>query len=325
MKEYTPLKCDICGGGLILDDSREFAVCEYCGTKYKKSVLQQKILEITGTVTVEGNVTVRQMDFQVRGGVLEEFNGVGVEAAIPDTVYIIGRKTFKDCRGLRKVIIPDTVTEIESQAFSGCRNLQSIVLSQNIQKWGSEVFKDCVSLQSVIIPRGIKQLGDAIFENCANLKSVRLPEGIVKIGCRAFNNCKQLQNINFPSTLRKIDQEAFRFCKDLQFITLPDGIEIIGESAFIGSGLREINIPESVRIISEYPKNREGYLYTGAFQGCADLENVTGNFEPFLESFKFTPFRTNYLQSKGLCQHCGGRFKGVFHRICSECGEPKDY
>lgn len=30
-------------------------------------------------------------------------------------------------------------------------------------------------------------------------------------------------------------------------------------------------------------------------------------------------------KSKGLCQHCGGTFKGLFSSKCSICGEPKDY
>ena len=50
------LNCDFCGGGLIIDDSREFAKCEFCGTKYMASTLRAKIQEIKGTVKVEGAV-----------------------------------------------------------------------------------------------------------------------------------------------------------------------------------------------------------------------------------------------------------------------------
>ena len=31
------------------------------------------------------------------------------------------------------------------------------------------------------------------------------------------------------------------------------------------------------------------------------------------------------LREKGLCQHCGGKFKGVFTKKCANCGLPKDY
>jgi hypothetical protein len=27
----------------------------------------------------------------------------------------------------------------------------------------------------------------------------------------------------------------------------------------------------------------------------------------------------------GLCQHCGGEFKGLFKKTCTVCGNPKDY
>ena len=56
MSSFQALKCDFCNGGLIIDDSREFAVCEFCGTKYMASTLRAKIQEIRGTVNVEGAV-----------------------------------------------------------------------------------------------------------------------------------------------------------------------------------------------------------------------------------------------------------------------------
>ena len=30
-------------------------------------------------------------------------------------------------------------------------------------------------------------------------------------------------------------------------------------------------------------------------------------------------------RSQGVCQHCGGTFKGLFGKKCSNCGKPKDY
>lgn len=31
------------------------------------------------------------------------------------------------------------------------------------------------------------------------------------------------------------------------------------------------------------------------------------------------------LRKNHLCQHCGGTFKGIFNKVCSKCGKPKDY
>lgn len=33
----------------------------------------------------------------------------------------------------------------------------------------------------------------------------------------------------------------------------------------------------------------------------------------------------NASQRIGLCNHCGGKLKGVFSKVCSQCGMPKDY
>ena len=34
--------------------------------------------------------------------------------------------------------------------------------------------------------------------------------------------------------------------------------------------------------------------------------------------------RAEYRRLK-VCQHCGGKFKGLFTKKCSACGKPKDY
>lgn len=62
MKSMDVLKCDFCGGGLVIDDSREFAKCEFCGTKYMASTLRAKIQKIRGTVRVEGAVETTKGD-----------------------------------------------------------------------------------------------------------------------------------------------------------------------------------------------------------------------------------------------------------------------
>ena len=31
------------------------------------------------------------------------------------------------------------------------------------------------------------------------------------------------------------------------------------------------------------------------------------------------------LQTHNVCQYCGSEFKGVFKKVCSKCGKPKDY
>lgn len=61
-----PLRCKFCNGNLIADDSGEFAKCEFCGTKYLKSAIQQKIQEVRRTVSIDGPVDIFHGDAELR-------------------------------------------------------------------------------------------------------------------------------------------------------------------------------------------------------------------------------------------------------------------
>lgn len=52
------LKCDICGGRLVMDAKGEFAICQSCGLAYSFERLKQKAQKIKGSVSIEGSVRV---------------------------------------------------------------------------------------------------------------------------------------------------------------------------------------------------------------------------------------------------------------------------
>ncbi len=52
------LKCDVCGGQLVMDAKGEFAICRSCGLAYSTDRLKQKVQEIKGIVSIEGSVKV---------------------------------------------------------------------------------------------------------------------------------------------------------------------------------------------------------------------------------------------------------------------------
>ena len=35
--------------------------------------------------------------------------------------------------------------------------------------------------------------------------------------------------------------------------------------------------------------------------------------------------RLETFRARGVCQHCGGSFRGLFNKVCRTCGKPKDY
>ena len=66
-----PLICDVCGGKLVMQ-AGGIASCQYCGLEYSVESLREKVMEITGTVNVQGiasadNLLERANDFFKNG------------------------------------------------------------------------------------------------------------------------------------------------------------------------------------------------------------------------------------------------------------------
>lgn len=57
-----------------------------------------------------------------------------------------------------------------------------------------------------------------------------------------------------------------------------------------------------------------------------DSRVLSGRYRRFLSSHsKALEDITNQWKKQGLCQYCGGAFKGLFSKKCSKCGKAKDY
>ena len=86
---------------------------------------------------------------------------------------------------------------------------------------------------------------------------------VVSIGSRAFFNCLELSGATIPPTVTNIADIAFAHLTSLTNITLPSTMKSIGSSAFLGSGLQQIQIPMGISEI----KN-------GTFADCRNLADV---------------------------------------------------
>ena len=171
-----PLHCDFCNGALVIDDSREFAVCEYCGTKYLRNTIQQKIQEITGTVSVKGVVQTKESEFFIRGGVLIKYNGESTNVQIPDSVFTIGAESFRGL-AIHSVQIPNSVTKIGREAFAET-NLISVVIPDSVTEIADGAFYNCKYLREVTFPKiPFKEIYTAgyrheIFDDCIQLETI---------------------------------------------------------------------------------------------------------------------------------------------------------
>lgn len=213
----SALKCDICGGRLVMDDSREFAVCEFCGTKYLTSTLREKIQEIQGNVNLENSTHTKPEDFVIRGGVLEKYNGKSVDVVIPDKVLAIGKNAFSELQ-IHSVSMPDSVEEIRIGAFRQCGALNKIKMSNNLREIESYAFQECTNLEMVELPESIENLGFGVFAWCRNLKKINIPSKLKAIETETFKGCQRLEEIVIPSNIIRIGSEVFWGCDNLKEI-----------------------------------------------------------------------------------------------------------
>ena len=71
-------------------------------------------------------------EFEIEYGILLRYRGDGGKVVIPDTVTVIGKGAFAECRGLRRVVIPDSVTDIGIKAFFNCVALREVAIPRSV-------------------------------------------------------------------------------------------------------------------------------------------------------------------------------------------------
>ena len=335
-------KCPNCGSILKVDNSKDAAICEFCGTPF---IVEKAVSNYSFTADVINVYEAAPQDIVIRAGVLEKYNGALTEVVIPDTVTVIGPAAFKDCLGLKKVIFPDGLKSIEQRAFSNCTQLESASLPHALTKIGDGAFEMCASLSSVSIDsatihagafRGCKNLTEVDFGSekveigeysfaGTSLNRIIVPAGST-VGAYAFQKCRKLKNIVFDGNV-KIYTNAFEEAP-VSDIMIPDGSLINGEAFIRCIELERAEIGNNVKMRGD------------VFRGCTKLDTVTWldgenkimskGYEYLSEIFAGSAYYDKISSAREHwkltlhCQYCGGEIK-FFSKACKNCGRIKDY
>ena len=233
---------------------------------------------------------------------------------IPNSVDSIGVSAFSDCTSLTTIELPDSIKLIDSLTFSNT-GLTTINIPDSVNSIGSNAFRDS-KLTVINIPRYVNYIGESAFSNCDLLESITIPSSMNHISKSAFSSCNALEVINFNAkdcqnfgsdvfygsgigkTLvlnigAEVTQIPIYFCahvnnlKVINFtedskcttigasafggtgitsLEIPNSVTTIGASAFSGTNITEITIPSTVTSIG-----------SAAFGGCKSLELVNYN------------------------------------------------
>ena len=181
------------------------------------------------------------------GNYIHDIKNVELENGVTS----IGICAFYGCSNMEKIDISNSVTSIGKYALMNCRALPQIELPSNLVSIGDQAFFGCSSLTSVIIPKTVTSIeNDMLFGRCSSLTSIVVEEGNSHFDSR--NNCNAIIITAFNKLIQGCNGTM-----------IPDGITEICRTAFCGSGITSISIPNSVTTISYE-----------AFNWCQELTTV---------------------------------------------------
>ena len=135
--------------------------------------------------------------------------------------------------------IPESVKIIDDNAFNGCTALKGLTLPASVEYIGKGAFRDCTALGDMIVSEKTEYIGKEAF-SLSSLTSVHFSDGFKTETLQStFTHCDNLHSVTFGDV---------------------DVKNLIG--TFVGSGIKNVDIPESV-------VNLTGtYFFT-------DLSNIT--------------------------------------------------
>ena len=268
----------------------------------------------TGDVTIsEGITRIGSNDIGNYGPFEKNANVTSVK--LPESMTEIGDYAFSECTklasvifpencnitriasyafkrtGLKEMLIPDSITEIGNYAFyySGLNTvnfgnanvsletsafyynyLNSINFGTgNVTINGSNTFSYCTSLLSVSIPANVKfsMNGSGVFSYGTKLESVIFDENHTTefIPASFVNGCKALKTFVFPSAVKTIRQNAFNG-SGIENLDIPDSVTTVEQGAFsYMSSLVSVSLPSSITSISYYPgSNNDAFQRSSA-------------------------------------------------------------
>lgn len=106
-------------------------------------------------------------------------------------VTMICYRCFSSSNFLKYIVVPQSVRVIARGAFSDCKALEAVKLCEGLTEINSSAF-EYSGLKSVKLPKSLKKLGSAAFFFCESLEHVEFDGAPIEFGSRVFRKCEKL-------------------------------------------------------------------------------------------------------------------------------------
>jgi len=197
-----------------------------------------------------------------------DVDGLHYTLSPDDTQAII--MGFSEGSFTKDLVIPSGITVdgtdysvlgIYSSAFSGS-DVETLTVPDGIVGIADYAFYECTKLKSVSIGKDVSYL-DAAFDVVSLNYHDHTCEAALETFTVSEDNTtyRTIDNVLYTKDLTKL-----RMCVPMKTgsFTIPNTVKEIGSSAFRGSHLSSITVPESVK-----------YVNTGSFSWCMELKELT--------------------------------------------------
>lgn len=223
------------------------------------------------------------------------------------TVVEIGIKAFSESvriPTLTQVNLPNSIISIKDEAFGWCSKLEEINLPESLLNIGDGAFEDCSKIKEIKFPESLLSIGEAAFYGCS-FSTITIPKNVKTIGNGAFDSCDNLRTVYYNAIDSDFSSEVFSYgakiekivignevtripdlfmsnLKNITEIEIPNSVIEIGRQAFLGTGIKTIILPPSVKKLGALPF------------GNAELIII------FSENLIIDPIASNYLPNATL-------------------------
>lgn len=165
-------------------------------------------------------------------------------------VHIITNNVYQRYLGNDSTVtIPAGVTKIADRAFNGFYHVKKVILGADVTHIDTYAFNTCKGLEEVdfTAATGLTSIGSYAFFG-SGIKKVTLPANIT-YGTDVFTNCRNLSEVKLSSTMKTIPTRMFMHCVALETLVIPEGVERIGLNCFYNSGLTNVTIPTTIKVL----------------------------------------------------------------------------
>ena len=229
--------------------------------------------------------------------------------------------TFSGCSSLVGAYINGSTTSLGDYAFKDCEKLYDVDLLSDLQNFGHLPFAGCTRLEDVdfggsklfdckdaIIYEDIPEFHNKILEvlqsrgvtyGTGNVTANELA-GVKEIEPEAFKDCEGIMSVDFTrSNLTEIPESCFENTTGLYSVKLNNGTRKICKNAFKNSGIKYLEIPNSVNVIDNTAFEGDTQTITFYCELTSAAADYAANYPNIIVSEKPVTYRVNFYDEDG--------------------------